>query len=61
MRLMTPFRKNFRGLRAPGFWVQKKTARKGRPSDLLLEGFFRGLGLFNLHGFFDFLEVILDE
>lgn len=62
MRLMSPFSKKFfEGCGPPDFGYKKKTARTGRPSDLLLEGFFRGLGLFNLHGFFDFLEVILDE
>ena len=29
MRLMTPFRKNFRGLAAPGFWVQKSAPLGG--------------------------------
>lgn len=61
MRLMSPFRKNFSRAAGPRILGTKKTALSGRPSDLLLEGFFSGLGLLNLHGFFDFLEVILDE
>lgn len=52
MRLMSPFRKIFRGLRAPGFWVQK-SAPLGAPFTWLLSGF-------NSFGF-EFLEMIFNE
>lgn len=49
MRLMTPFRKNFSRACCPRILGTKKTALAGRPSDLLLEGFFSGLGLLDFH------------